>query len=959
MKKTLKLTSLLMAVLMLTTVFCTALVSCTPQDSPNAETTTDGNQTTTTPPSGDNPSTGGNLTYSVHINTVGGMDLSGITVKIHTEENGYIVTDPIATDSTGTAVFTLPRSDQYYVALTTVPEGYSYEARYDFDGSVCEITLRSSVIEEAVEYEDGMYKLGSVMHDFEYTDIDGNTYVLSEILEEKKCVLLNFWYTTCTYCIQEFPLLDAAYLAYFDDVEVLALDNYGDSKSEIKSFREQHDLNLPMIYDTTDLMYAFDYSAFDAIGYPISVVIDRYGVVCMIEVGAILDDAGFEKIFKHFTAANYQQKIFTDPSELMPTEKPDVEMPSSEELNAVLNTSGSLPALYAPETTEGVAEYCWPFIITEKDGEACIAPSNSKKNYTYAALHATVNLKAGEAVAFDYYTSTESGADLLYTRINDVNMYQISGIVEEWKTCYTFVADTDGEYRLTFWYLKDSTTHEGDDAVYIKNLRVVPHTEVNIETYIPRFCATNPTESMDDYLNYSEIFFNETDGYYHVGKIDGPLLLADMLNPTLFMNGEYSVYEYVQLGRFEQDASERLTQYANYASNATVNGLCTVNQELKELLEMVANTVGYSNSPDAWLQICKYYDAYPDGIVSFADPIQGLANHSAIEALEGVDNVVEYDGRILMPRGLRYRFTPTRSGVYEILSNSDSAVEAWLFTDESTTPAFEYEHLERTYEDTLNCKMIVYLEEGKNYYISIAYYDLYKAGEFTFTVTYLGETYQNFCYGSGAAFTSSDENDMSEYNLIAGGINVALGEDGFYHQLYADGTLNPTILYADFTDYTPVFNQTLEKMIEMGGFDFTYSESDVFILSLIKEHGKGEEFQAALREEWGNGTFEDENGNVISLFDSYYEEYKVDEVLAGIYHGKGGDKTEWVRAYMLEHIILDNAENPELNGCVPLTEELAEVLQLLMDKYTFNVEKSWTKVCCYYQQFGPNVPAAK
>ena len=41
-------------------------------------------------------------------------------------------------------------------------------------------------------------------------------------------------------------------------------------------------------------------------------------------------------------------------------------------------------------------------------------------------------------------------------------------------------------------------------------------------------------------------------------------------------------------------------------------------------------------------------------------------------------------------------------------------------------------------------------------------------------------------------------------------------------------------------------------------------------------------------------------------------------------------------------------------GCVVVDQELAELLQLLMDKYTFkNVEHSWTKLCYYYETLGP------
>ena len=44
----------------------------------------------------------------------------------------------------------------------------------------------------------------------------------------------------------------------------------------------------------------------------------------------------------------------------------------------------------------------------------------------------------------------------------------------------------------------------------------------------------------------------------------------------------------------------------------------------------------------------------------------------------------------------------------------------------------------------------------------------------------------------------------------------------------------------------------------------------------------------------------------------------------------------------------------ERDGCVEVDERLAEILGMLMDKYTFdNVENSWLKVCYYYDYLGP------
>ena len=75
--------------------------------------------------------------------------------------------------------------------------------------------------------------------------------------------------------------------------------------------------------------------------------------------------------------------------------------------------------------------------------------------------------------------------------------------------------------------------------------------------------------------------------------------------------------------------------------------------------------------------------------------------------------------------------------------------------------------------------------------------------------------------------------------------------------------------------------------------------------------------------------------------------YKVEEVFDGIYHGKGEDYTDIMREYE-KKIIKSGAS--ELRGCVVVDEQLAEILQMVMDKYTFQgVETSWRKMCYYYE----------
>ena len=126
-------------------------------------------------------------------------------------------------------------------------------------------------------------------------------------------------------------------------------------------------------------------------------------------------------------------------------------------------------------------------------------------------------------------------------------------------------------------------------------------------------------------------------------------------------------------------------------------------------------------------------------------------------------------------------------------------------------------------------------------------------------------------------------------------------------------------------------------MVDMDGFNFKFTEDDLYILYYYLAYG--DKMKEQLKSEWGE------------FYDEYYQTYKVDEVLAGVYHGGGEDYTDAIIEYAKQAV--DNPEHPERSGCVAVDAKLAEILQALMDKYTFaDVDHSWTKVCYYYRYVG-------
>lgn len=1014
---------------------------------------------------------GGNqkTAYTVTVVTKGGMSMSGLPVYIYEYKDGSIgnVIDYATADESGKAVFSLAKNGSYAAKIDiSIPEGYDVKSFYPLVDKNMKIEISSALISES-DLTGVTYTLGDIMRDFTVTTTDGTKFTLSEVFKTKKAVLLNFWYDGCTWCETEFPLMVDAYDKFKDDLAIIALDPIDDMLT-VKSFKSEFGLTFDVAVDTVGLATAFGVE-----GYPTSVMIDRYGVISMVEAGAITSERAFDVVFSHFTADNYEQKLVVNYNDIVPKEKPNVEMPSVEDMSEAFD-KGSIDGIdylpYPSDAKEEEKEYSWPFITGKtEDGDDVIYASNSGKESSFAQLIIEVPLKAGEALAFDYYASTERGADLLYVVVDGKDIYSISGESEEWETCYAYVAEEDATYEVGLVYTKDSSDNVGDDTVYLKDLRVCSVEDVDTPTYIYRFAATNP-DRYGVYGDYVEIFFNENDGYYHVDSVDGPILLANLMGYTRFSDENtvyYMAVDYLAVaqGRYDdKQISEaefneykakydRIVQYCNYATNGSVYGVSSVTKELMDLLIEISLVNGAleEEKDTRWLEFCCYYDSYGTED-ELADPIKGLAPFSAYEAVlstaplrtdkdgkvifdsKNYPNTLTYD-RMIMPRGLFAKFTPAQSGTYLISSYAPGTTEgsfldceAWIFVENNLGAVdiwYTYANLDRNNigekGDLSNVYMLAYLEAGRNYYINIAYADVYQEGTISYRVERLGgEGVYRFTLASPNFFTSLEDTAGGLTLTISGGIELDF-KDGYWREKRNDGR-EGSIIYADFARPTGVFDQSIEELIELGAFNLATNEGDEYILALMKSNQAYEFYlKLYLKDLWGSdydakyeeykvaevldGTYhgtEDKNGKptvskndqfIIDLFkgigddekynnsenfisflkeywsedsyEEYMEDYQVEEVLDGIYHGDGVDYTPEMKAYLSK--VIKAGYNSELRetisagderiGCVMVDERLAELLTVIMDKYTFEgIDYSWAKLCYYHQYFCAETP---
>ncbi len=250
--------------------------------------------------------------YIIEIKTDTGKSLSGVTAELFDANGEFLAYS--SSNEYGFIVFTGLEIEAKTVVISDVPKGYKYEQSYTLDGAETEILLETQLIEESHDGVD--YQLGDIMHNFTVTDQNGNTIALSQLLEDKEMVMLNFWYTTCSFCVKEFPDMNKVYDEYSQKAGFIGL-NAVNNQVNINNFVANFDtvfnkynntesnpidvpdLTLPLAIDNQGIERAFGFMS-----NPATVIIDRYGVISFIHEGA-LSESQLQSLFAFFTSEDY------------------------------------------------------------------------------------------------------------------------------------------------------------------------------------------------------------------------------------------------------------------------------------------------------------------------------------------------------------------------------------------------------------------------------------------------------------------------------------------------------------------------------------------------------------------------------------------------------------------------------------------------------------------------------
>lgn len=261
-----------------------------PEETPSTPSTPDEEEPTKPDDSGENL---GKETYTINVFTSGGYQMYNVKANIYKDSSLSELVTTVSTNNTGRATVQLESAKKYRITLSNVPEGYKVKESYSFSGKTALIVLESSVI-TGKPLPDRILKEGDVMYDFTVPSVKGGNIRLSELVKTKDLVVLNFWFVNCSFCVKEFPMLEKAYLKYKDKAEVVALTPF-DTVDSVKEFLAEKPLQFQVA--TCDISIP---NLFNVQAYPVTVYIDKYGVIREIKRGALLEEDGFVSAFDKY-----------------------------------------------------------------------------------------------------------------------------------------------------------------------------------------------------------------------------------------------------------------------------------------------------------------------------------------------------------------------------------------------------------------------------------------------------------------------------------------------------------------------------------------------------------------------------------------------------------------------------------------------------------------------------------
>lgn len=212
----------------------------------------------------------GAQTKPKNITVIDGYFFYEMPVSRHHITNVYMLQAPNGTQAVGYSL-AIPLSNEilgYAVSKDEIPEGEMLLRRYNEakeGGHAFSVRNTNKIL----------LKAGDQFPNFTATDIDGKKWTSADV--KGKVMVLNLWYTGCGPCRTEMPELST----WKNEMpDVMYFSSTFEEPETVRSIFEAQKFNWThLVNDTLFYRYIGNH------GYPMTIIVDKKGVVSMVEYG--------------------------------------------------------------------------------------------------------------------------------------------------------------------------------------------------------------------------------------------------------------------------------------------------------------------------------------------------------------------------------------------------------------------------------------------------------------------------------------------------------------------------------------------------------------------------------------------------------------------------------------------------------------------------------------------------
>ena len=149
--------------------------------------------------------------------------------------------------------------------------------------------------------------LGKPFPDFQTMDTERNVFSLSEALQDHDAVLINLWASWCHPCKKEYPFLNEAYEKYRDRVAFIGMTiDSEDTWDILREMKEEYAMAYPVARESVTGILNY---LGGRMGTPNTIIVDRFGNIVYIQVGAFADSNQLSRVLDVFLAEDYTASV--------------------------------------------------------------------------------------------------------------------------------------------------------------------------------------------------------------------------------------------------------------------------------------------------------------------------------------------------------------------------------------------------------------------------------------------------------------------------------------------------------------------------------------------------------------------------------------------------------------------------------------------------------------------------